>query len=148
MTLQVGVKILLKNEEGKYLMLHRSSKKYPDADGRWDCTGGRIIPGTPLMDNLRREVSEETGLEIIGEPELIAAQDILRINDLHIVRLTYRGHARGNVILDTEENDEYRWFALQELYELDDMCAYCKKILDKLYEGMDDEKTSHKNRTL
>ena len=99
--LQVGVKILLKNKEGKYLLLRRSLEKYPEIKGRWDAVGGRIEPGTSLMDNLRREVREETALTIVGMPTLIGGQDILRVPGKHIVRLTYMGEAEGEIVLDT-----------------------------------------------
>ena len=54
--LQVGVKAFLKNKDGKYLLLQRSSLKYADTKGAWDIVGGRIEPGTPLLDNLKREI--------------------------------------------------------------------------------------------
>src|SRR3990167_1376930 len=90
MQLQVGVKAILRNEEGKILLLRRSQAKYPDVKGDvWDIVGGRIEPGTPLLDNLRREIREETGLQLQGVPKLIAAQDILKNPEKHVVRLTY-----------------------------------------------------------
>lgn len=128
--LQVGVKILLKNEEGKFLLLHRSVEKYPEVKGRWDIVGGRIEPGTKLLENLKREVKEETGLELIGEPQLIAAQDILRNAGKHVVRLTYLGEAKGKVTLDTNENDSYQWYTPKELLTLEDIDMYLKELLD------------------
>lgn len=73
MILQVGVKIFLKNEEGKYLLVKRCDKKYQNIDGCWDIVGGRIDTGTSLIDNLKREVREETQLPITSEPRLIHA---------------------------------------------------------------------------
>jgi ADP-ribose pyrophosphatase YjhB (NUDIX family) len=102
MELQVGVKVLLRNSRGKYLLLRRSDKKYSDVRGRWDIVGGRIKPGIRLVENLTREVKEETGLKIFGEPELIAAQDILRTPGKHVVRLTYLAKVEGKVKLDME----------------------------------------------
>jgi ADP-ribose pyrophosphatase YjhB (NUDIX family) len=128
--LQVGVKILLKNKEGKYLLLRRSLKKYPDIRGRWDIVGGRINIGTPLIENLQREVQEETGLMLVGEPRLVAAQDILRSPEKHVVRLTYVGEAAGEIALDTSENDTYRWYSREELLKLDDVDVYFKALLD------------------
>ncbi len=61
--LQVGVKVLLKNPEGKYLLVKRSPKAYPDAICGWELVGGRITPGIPLLENLKREVKEETGIQ-------------------------------------------------------------------------------------
>src|SRR5579885_3260084 len=115
MILQVGVKIFLQNPEGKYLFLHRNTEKYKDIRGTWDIVGGRIDIGTPLMDNLRREVKEETQLEITSEPVLIYAQDILRGEEKHVVRLSYVGETTGEPVLDTTENDQYRWVSRDEL---------------------------------
>lgn len=127
--LQVGVKILLRNGKGEYLLLRRSLKKYPDIQGRWDIVGGRINPGTALLENLQREVKEETGLEIVGQPKLIAAQDILR-GDRHIVRLTYTGESKGEVTLDVAENDMFQWYTFEELLKLQDVDVYVKELLD------------------
>ncbi len=131
MQLQVGVKILLKNKDGKYLVLYRSREKYPEALGRWDIVGGRIEPGVPLIENLKREVKEETSLEIVGEPKLLAAQDILRIEGRHVVRLTYTGEALGEVSLD-EENEDYKWLSSEEIMKLDSLDIYLKEILEKI----------------
>ncbi|HEA84446.1 MAG TPA: NUDIX hydrolase, partial [Candidatus Wildermuthbacteria bacterium] len=62
MELQVGVKILLQNKDGKYLLVRRSPEKYPEIEAKnsWGIVGGRIIPGSPLFENLKREVKEET----------------------------------------------------------------------------------------
>ncbi len=101
MILQVGVKAFLRNKEGKYLLLKRNMEKYKGAKGAWDLVGGRIDPGAPLIENLKREVREETQMEIISEPRLIYAQDILHFIDKHVVRLTYIADSKGEVVLDT-----------------------------------------------
>lgn len=129
MELQVGVKILLKNKEGKFLLLHRNPKKYPEVGAKWDIVGGRITPGISLLENLKREVLEESGLEIIGEPRLLIAQDILK-PDKHVVRLTYVGEAKGEVKL-SEEHSEFRWLTADELIKLEPMDKYIKELLDK-----------------
>jgi len=127
--LQVGVKILLTNKEGNYLLVRRSLEKYPDIKGRWDIVGGRIDPGTSLTDNLRREVEEETGLELVGTPRLIAAQDILRKAGVHVVRLTYVGECQGEVVLDESENDRYEWYDKESLIKVEDVDHYFKEVL-------------------
>jgi 8-oxo-dGTP diphosphatase len=131
MTLQVGVKILLENDEGKYLLLKRSAEKYPDAGPQWEIPGGRIDPGSSLSENLRREIKEETGLEMTSEPKLIAAQDIISLKkDKHIVRLTYTGTAHGEVVL-SDEHTEYKWLKLAEILTLEPVDMYLKEVLDK-----------------
>ncbi len=127
----VDVKILLKNKEGKFLFLHRSARKDPEASGRWDLVGGRIEPGMSLEENLRREIKEETGLRLIGAPKLVAAQDILRVRGRHVVRLTYLGETSGKVRLNAKENDESCWFGLDEVKRFDDLDFYLKELLNK-----------------
>ncbi len=131
MILQVGVKALLKNSEGKYLILKRSAEKYGKFGDMWDIVGGRIEPGTTLLENLKREIHEETQLKLVSEPKLIYAQDILRHADKHVVRLTYAADATGEIVLDTSENVEYKWLTLEELKNLDCLDLYVKEILDK-----------------
>jgi len=129
-TLQVGVKILLRDEMDKYLLLRRSPERYPDVKGRWDIVGGRIDAGSTLIDNLRREIQEETALELKGVPTLIAAQDIIPSKERHIVRLTYIGQAEGEIHLDGEEHDAYHWYTLAELKAVEDLDIYLKQLLD------------------
>ncbi len=132
--LQVGVKALVKNAEGKYLVLERSVKKYPEVPNRWDIPGGRINPGAPLLDNLAREIKEETGLILTGTPTLIAAQDILRIPGKHVVRLTYLVTVGpGEPKLDGEEHDRYEWFNLQELQTRAGVDIYVKEVAEQFF---------------
>lgn len=130
--LQVGVKILIERD-GRYLLLRRSLEKYPEtSSNRWSIIGGRINPGQPLMENLAREVQEETGLQLVENPRLVAAQDILNIEgypDRHVVRLTYIGKANGEIVLDADENDQYQWCTLDEMKQLEGLDSYLQELL-------------------
>lgn len=82
---------------------------------KWDIPGGRINPGEPLIDALAREIKEETGMRLTGNPHIIAAQDILRVKGRHTVRLTYTANATGKITLDPNEHSEYSWMAISEI---------------------------------
>lgn len=115
MELQVGVKVFLSNDQGKFLALQRA-KPYPgDTKPKWDIPGGRINVGEELVVALKREVREETGMELQDQPKLLLAQDIIR--DKHVVRLTYRATAKGEITLDAQEHQAYQWMTLAELKE-------------------------------
>lgn len=131
MELQVGVKAILKNKEGKYLLVKRSNKKYPEVGAIWDIPGGRIEKGSKLMDNLRREILEEVGLELKEEPKLIFAQDILK-SDKHVVRLTYSGVIEGEPKISDEDNTEFGWFTLEEIKTLKNLDIYLKEVVEKI----------------
>lgn len=130
MDLQVGVKVLLKNTEGKYLLVRRSSEKYPEVGAKWDIVGGRIEPGVPLLENLKREVREEISLDLIAEPKLVTAQDILRVPGRHVVRLTYIGTIDGEPKLDSDHTD-YKWYTRDELLALssDELDIYFHELV-------------------
>lgn len=132
MELQVGVKALLKNKNGKYLFVRRSPIKYPEVGPKWDIVGGRIDPGSPLLENLKREIKEEVGLDLVGEVKLIAAQDILRVPGKHVVRLTYIGNIDGEPQIDTDHL-EFNWFSLDELKAMteNELDIYFRELLDK-----------------
>ena len=122
---------MLKNGEGKYLLVRRSLTKYPEVrDHQWDIVGGRIDPGFPLLDNLKREIKEEVGLDLTNEPRLVAAQDILRIPGRHVIRLTYIGEIHGEPKLNLDEHSEYGWFTLEEIKNLQGLDLYFKEVLN------------------
>jgi 8-oxo-dGTP diphosphatase len=133
--LQVGVKVLLKNSEGKYLLLRRAvdpKATQKTFQGKWDMAGGRINPGATLLENLARELMEETGLIMNSGPLLVAAQDILKWEDRHVVRLTYIGStdSRSDKVRLSEEHTEYKWFTLEEMRDLETLDSYCRILLD------------------
>jgi 8-oxo-dGTP diphosphatase len=134
MELRVGVKILLKNREGKYLVLARSQAKYPDVGMQWEIPGGRIDAGATLEENLKREVREETGLGVSTISELLAAQDILKPETgKHTVRLTYLGEVDGEVKLSDEHTD-FKWLPLSEIKKLDPIDKYLKEVLENFHD--------------
>jgi ADP-ribose pyrophosphatase YjhB (NUDIX family) len=133
--LQVGVKVLLKNPEGKFLFVRRNPKKYPEIGPKWDIVGGRIDIGTSLIENLKREVREEVGLEIANTPWLVGGQDILNVERFpgrHVVRLTYVAETSGTPKID-EESLEFAWFSKDELKTLpeNELDQYFKELLDQ-----------------
>ncbi len=128
--LQVGVKIFLRNEDGKYLLLKRSFERYPNIENFWDIPGGRIIPGTKILDNIVREVFEETGLSVKSSPILLYVQDVLRLPGKHIVRLTFSACTSGNPVLDGE-HDAFRWVTLKEMEALKKLDKFTREIIEK-----------------
>ena len=51
-------------KDGKYLMLHRSSRKNDGSQGKWMGIGGHFEEGESPYDCVCREVNEETGLTL------------------------------------------------------------------------------------
>ncbi len=128
MILQVGVKILIKNNDGKYLFIRRAAS-FKSGPQKWDIPGGRIEPEEALQDALRREVKEETGMELEKVELLLAAQDIfVPEKDLHVVRLTYLGSANGDVTV-SDEHDSFQWMTISEIKAEPNVDSYLQQII-------------------
>lgn len=132
MQLQIGVKVLIKNNEGLYLFLKRSKLLSSDVKNSWDIPGGRINPEENLQDALVREVSEEIHFTLESEPILLSAQDIfVDAKGLHVVRLTYATTEDiPNVIL-SDEHEDYEWRRIHDINDLN-IEPYLKVVLDTL----------------
>ena len=51
-------------QDGKYLMLHRTKKEHDENRDKWIGVGGKFEDGESPEDCMRREVLEETGLSV------------------------------------------------------------------------------------
>jgi len=60
----VGIKGLIEDTEGKILLLKADvSTHRKNTEAYWDIPGGRIEEGEKVLDVLRREIEEETGIK-------------------------------------------------------------------------------------
>jgi len=86
--------------------------------GMWGIPGGKVKIGETLEEALRREIKEETNLDI-DDIRWALAQDCIHsrefYRDAHFVLLNYtcRCHGAPNVVLN-DEAQEYRWLPLTE----------------------------------
>lgn len=127
-SLQVGVKALLYNTSRQFLLIKRSAK-YSSIVDQWDIPGGRMEPGTNLLANLVREISDETRLTIAYQPILLAAQDIFTKDNKHIVCLTYLSRAKGVVTLNTDEAIDYKWCSWTDITRHKNLDPFFKEII-------------------
>ncbi len=130
MNLQVGVKALIARHD-TYLFLRRS-RDFKSGPQDWDIPGGRIAPEEALDVALAREVHEETGLKLDAIDTLLAAQDIfVTSKELHVVRLTYRARATGEVII-SNEHSEHAWMTKEQILAQEHVDDYLREVLESM----------------
>jgi 8-oxo-dGTP pyrophosphatase MutT (NUDIX family) len=70
----VGIKALVQNDKGEFLLLQVNPAKLSGKqEAYWDIPGGRIEEGGTVIETLAREVDEELGVAILGEPQFFTA---------------------------------------------------------------------------
>jgi ADP-ribose pyrophosphatase YjhB (NUDIX family) len=114
----VGVAVAVVNEAGEFLLQKRQ-------DGQWGVPGGFIELGESTEDAGRREVFEETGLEI-GKLNLVGVfsgkQHHVKLpngDEFYPVTVAYvtRDILSGDLRADGVETTEARFFSVNELPE-------------------------------
>lgn len=110
-----GAVVLVFNNEGKLLLQHRS-------DGGWGLPGGLMELGESLEETARREVKEETGLDI-GELKLEGVfsgeEYYLKVangDELYSVTTVYSTNEYvGELEIDELESIDLQFFSLDQL---------------------------------
>lgn len=118
-------------KDGKYLILKRSPRKkvWP---GRWTVPGGGLsvddyinIPKTTvdawyysLVNSLKREIKEETGLEVVKLNYLLDLT-FVRPDGIPVITFSYYGDWHSGDIQLNEENIDYQWVTAEEAKDYD-----------------------------
>jgi ADP-ribose pyrophosphatase YjhB (NUDIX family) len=102
---------LIFNPAGEVLMIR--THKWSDL---WGIPGGKIKLNERAEDALRREVLEETGLEI-ANIRFALVQDCVQSKEFyreaHFVLLNYTCTSRGGKVILNDEAEEYQWIQPQ-----------------------------------
>ena len=102
---------------GKILIL-RESGKYEDGTnkGYYDIPGGRVKPGQRFDESLRREIKEETGLNIaIGEPFFVSEWRPEKNGEQwQIVGIFFECQADIDRVILSNDHDKYEWIDPKE----------------------------------
>ncbi len=107
---------LIKN--GKVLLTRRVDKKVK-FNGKWQLPGGVWEPNETIEQALKREIKEELGIDLkhyVFVPKIF--EEFRKTFHLIIFVFTAKFPEEAKVKLN-EEADEYDWFTLEEIKNLD-----------------------------
>lgn len=109
---------LIFNSAGKVLMIQ--THKWSNL---WGIPGGKIELGEAAIDALRREILEETNLEV-KNIRFVMVQDCIRSKEFHreahFVLLNYTCVAKGNIEVKlNDEAHDFRWVSTDEAMTMD-----------------------------
>jgi 8-oxo-dGTP diphosphatase len=108
------VKIIIQNNEGKYLLIKRVDKEKIEHFGNWECPGGKLEDGESFEDAAIREVKEETNLEIEH------VKVVKKLNkDGETIAIVFLGKSLTKEVIVSDEHSDYDWFTYEELKKLE-----------------------------
>lgn len=110
--MRVAQKVVVLNEKGRLLGLRRSATESYRAL-TWDLPGGEIEEGENLSESAKREVREETGLEIANLRFMHADGRSIANGEYWVVLFVVAQALPGKVQL-SEEHDHYEWLSPEE----------------------------------
>ncbi len=136
---QIAVTAIIYNKDGKFLITKRSPSE-PRFPNRWTVPGGKLSTDDyihkelthknqwyhSLVSTLKREVKEETNLEI-DQPEYLLDLTFIKGDGQPVLVISYMAeYESGEVVLDAESS-EFAWITAEEVGNYD------------LIEGIDEE---------
>lgn len=126
--LRVAAKAVIVNDKNEVLIV-REANTYSDSTqlGKYTLPGGRINLGEKYFDGLKREISEEVGLEIEPVKPIEIGEWYPEINGVknQIIAIFYLCKAKNTDIKLSEEHDSFAWVNLDNLQE------YSEQLVDE-----------------
>jgi 8-oxo-dGTP pyrophosphatase MutT (NUDIX family) len=127
--LMVGAAVLIVDDLGRVLLLERSD------NGCWGPPGGALEPGESVEAAARREVREETGLEL-GKLELFGVFSGPELyyrypngDEVYNVSIVYRAQAPGGSVRLNDEHVKWGFFLPAEIS--DKISPPVRPVIDK-----------------
>lgn len=121
----VAVGAVVEDDEGRILLVKHEPERGGFWQGKWICPGGKLELGETIGDGIKREVKEETGLEIELIKPLPAFDRIVKSADgidLHVVYIDYIAKVAGGELKADSDVGEALWIEKDELGHVwDDM---------------------------
>ena len=118
-------------KDGKVLLVKRANE--PNK-GKWSIPGGVVKLGESLIDALKREIEEETGLKIKVLDVACVSEEIVEYNGkikFHYVIIDFFAEVVGGRLRVGSDAEEAKWVGFDELGDIE-IVDFVRKLIDNV----------------
>ena len=117
----VAVGAVIEDEEGRVLLVKHVPERGGFWQGKWICPGGRLNLGESIEQGIKREVWEETGLEISLTTPLAPFERIVKDRgetNLHVIYIDYLAKLAGGELKTGSDVGEAIWVNREDISQI------------------------------
>ena len=117
----IGVGAIIEDETGRILLVKHKPERGGFWQGKWICPGGKLELGETIEEGIKREVKEETQLEIDLLAPLPPFDRIVKSNDetsLHVIYIDYMARLAGGKLKTGSDVGEAMWIEKERIPEI------------------------------
>jgi len=125
--IMIGVGAVIEDGAGRVLLVKHIPERGGFWQGKWICPGGALESGETIQDGIKREVKEETKLEIDLIRPLHPFDRIVREDEsvsLHVIYICYLARVAGGELRTGSDINQAMWIEKERI----------PKIWDKLHD--------------
>ena len=117
----IGVGAIIEDSAGRILLVRHIPERGGFWQGKWICPGGELESGETIEEGIKREVKEETRLEIDLIAPLPPFDRIVRTQgeiSLHVVYIDYLARVNGGELKAGSDVGEAIWVEKEKIPEM------------------------------
>lgn len=117
----VAVGAVIQDDENRILLVKHKRERGGYWQGKWICPGGKLEYGEDIEKGIRREVREETNLEIELLRPLVPFERIVKANEktvLHVIYIDYVARLLGGELKVGSDVGEALWIERENVAKM------------------------------
>jgi len=131
--IMIGVGAVIEDGAGRILLVKHVPERGGFWQGKWICPGGELKLGETIEEGIKREVREETQLEIELVSPLYPFDRIVRSDDrvsLHVIYIDYLARVTGGELKPGSDVGEAIWVKKERIPQIwEELHDDTKKLL-------------------